>query len=281
MNNPSKEDIQELILNKAKLFMKELYLEIFSKFLYEYSENISDFPPKAPLLNITCPTKDNICTSYWQILTKLIFFVKEKNQYKLNPLSFRYIQYISYQKYKKLNIISISKHININTLISVYIDLCKSQIELNKETKRKIELQKEKLRQLRRRSSALVMNEIKILKKSQSLTNKKRIEIHKSQNTQQIVYSQSLAKLFIGETDKNSIQERHSNNMVIKRFQKLNLNSKKETNNIILEKIYSRILNENKQLYIEDNKKKVLRRFQNHYNIMNKYKKSLELNKKY
>ena len=71
MNMPN-DVIQEIIINKIKLFTKDNYFKYFSNILVELSHNILAFQKKSSLsITISSNTKDKH-RSWWLLIAKLI-----------------------------------------------------------------------------------------------------------------------------------------------------------------------------------------------------------------
>ena len=143
MNIPN-DVLQEIILNKIKLFTKENYFKYFSNILLELSHNILAFQKKSSLsVSITFNPKEKIHNSWWQLITKLIFPIKDsyyeqneeesENEPELNPLCFEYLKNLCHKKMKHLTSLSLTEQVPLKRIIPLYLNLCEKQIKINKE----------------------------------------------------------------------------------------------------------------------------------------------------
>ena len=142
MNNIPKEVIQEIILNKMKLFTKETYFRAFSNILIEQSQNILAFQKKSSLsMPISSNSNEKTNKSWWKLIAKSIFQNKESDNFKdedeyeydLNPLYFEYLKCLCHKKMKNLSLLSLTEQIPQKRIIPLYLNLCEKQIKLNKE----------------------------------------------------------------------------------------------------------------------------------------------------
>ena len=88
-----------------------------------------------------------------------------------------------------------------------------------------------------------------------------------------ILYSSSLARLFIGETDKESIREKYLTNFEIKKEKKLNKNKDKNLSSIFLKVFLSRLEQnkKNKLPLIEKGVENILIKFKKNQEIIDKF----------
>ena len=102
MNNIPNDVLEEIILNKVKLFTKESYYRQFQSILLELYKNIFAFKKKDSLsTSMMSKIKERNNSSLWHIISILIFPLKSQikedediylNEYNLDPLSFQYLK---------------------------------------------------------------------------------------------------------------------------------------------------------------------------------------------
>ena len=276
MNNISDDVIEEIILNKVKLFTKEAYYRYFRSILLELYKNISAFKRKESLAkSITLKLKEkNNNNSLWYIITMFIFPFKtqlsEELYYEpysnLNPLCFQYLKNLCYLKIKKLTNLSFVEQIAMDRVLPIYIELCEKKIKANKERKRGTLMNKKLIfNQINkeRRASLLIQRPNSIL--SRKKLNLKKITGKGGPSIQKLEYSNSFTRLFIGETDEASIRERYLSNMMVKRQKQLHLlNSNGEISFMYLKKMYKKLFkNEVKKGVMDYDMINLLNQFEN------------------
>jgi len=259
MNNIPNDVLQEIILNKVKLFTKENYFGYFSSIIIKLSHNITAFQKKVSLsISITSLQKEKIHTSWWQLITRLIFplnkslLYKEENEneieneneyeYDLNPLCFEYLKNYCHKKYKQLSSLSQTERIPLTRILPMYLNLCEKQIKKAREKENGIyHLPKESLAKLKKNSF--------LINKQPSFVNRTQIKFSTKKNggknmpsVQQLEYCNSFTRLFIGDTDENSIMERYLSNMVVKKHRQLHLlNSYMDIPSMYLKRMYYKL----------------------------------------
>ena len=99
MKKIQKDEIEEIILCRIKLFAKENYYRHFRNILMELSNNIFVFRKKDLLSRpISSKLKERNNSSLWMLIYKLIFPIKseddiaEENELNLNYLCFQYLK---------------------------------------------------------------------------------------------------------------------------------------------------------------------------------------------
>ena len=254
MSINSEEELIEKIIKEVKLFLKENYFKCFQSMLIELSNNILVYQKKKSLYSkLTSFHSNNYSfSSLWSIIFLLIFPQKEKNyinEFNINPICYEYIKSLSYKKIKLLSIISINEKIPLKILVKFYIKLCEQHIE---------EIKNKKIKQISQNSTKFCRKYTPVTpitrqsnyfynSNNQNKLNrliKKPIEksIQYGQQIQQLEYSNSFTRLFIGETDEDSIRERYLSNMVVKKQNQMHLyNSYVELSSVYIKRLYNKI----------------------------------------
>jgi len=258
MNNIPNDVLQEIILNKVKLFTKENYFGYFSSIIIKLSHNITAFQKKLSLsISISSLQKEKIHTSWWQLITRLIFplnksllyndenenEIENENEYEpdLNPLCFEYLKSYCHKKMKQLTSLSQTERIPLKRILPMYLNLCEKQIKKEREKESGIyHLSKESLAKLKKNSF--------LLNKQPSFVNRTQIKFSQKNggknmpSVQQLEYCNSFTRLFIGDTDENSIMERYLSNMVVKKHRQLHLlNSYMDMPSMYLKRMYYKL----------------------------------------
>ena len=256
MNNIPNDIVQEIILNKIKLFTKENYFRYFSNILLELSHNILAFQKKSSLsMSISSYPKEKIHNSWWQLITKLIFPIKDsyyeqnedesENESDLNPLCFEYLKNLCHKKMKHLTSLSLTEQIPLKRIIPLYLNLCEKQIKINKEKQLGIYRRHDKdnnYTKLTKKSTNIFNKQNSFLNRTQIKINQKKIGGKNLPSIQQLDYSNSFTRLFIGETDEDSIRERYLSNMVVKKHKQLHLlNSYMDLSSMYLKRMYYKL----------------------------------------
>lgn len=252
MNNIPNDVIQEIIINKMKLFTKENYFRAFSYILVELSRNILAFQKKSSL-SISISSKEKSNKSWWQIIAKLILPSKDlyyeqsenenENELDLNPLCFEYLKNLCHKKMKNLTILSLTERIPLKKLIPLYLNLCERQIKINKEKNLGIyELCDKENNFIKLKKTTSLVN------RQNSFINRTQIKIQKKgggknmPSIQQLDYNNSFTRLFIGETDEDAIRERYLSNMVVKKHKQLHLlNPYVDLSSMYLKRMYYKL----------------------------------------
>ena len=255
MNIPN-DVLQEIILNKIKLFTKENYFKYFSNILLELSHNILAFQKKSSLsVSITFNPKEKIHKSWWQLIAKLIFPIKDsyyeqnddesENEPELNPLCFEYLKNLCHKKMKHLTSLSLTEQVPLKRIIPLYLNLCEKQIKINKEKQLGIYQHYDKensYSKLIKKTANLFNKQNSFLNRTQIKINQKKIGGKNLPSIQQLDYSNSFTRLFIGETDEDSIRERYLSNMVVKKHKQLHLlNSYMDLSSMYLKRMYYKL----------------------------------------
>ena len=258
MNIPN-EVLQEIILNKIKLFTKENYFRYFSNILIELSHNILAFQKKTSLsvpISNSIP-KDKIHQSWWQMITRLIFPIKDSNsnsiqndddydnESDLNPLCFEYLKNLCHKKMKNLSSLSSTEQIPLGRIIPLYLNLCERQIKINKEKQLGIYRVYDKennFTKLTKKASTIFNKQNSFLNRTQIKISPKKVGGKNLPSIQQLDYNNSFTRLFIGETDEDSIRERYLSNMVFKKHKQLHLlNNYMDLSSMYLKRMYYKL----------------------------------------
>ena len=248
--------IQEIIINKIKLFTKENYFKYFSNILVELSHNILAFQKKSALsITISSNTKDKN-RSWWHIIAKLILPLKDKyfeqnedeyeNESDLNPLCFEYLKNLCHKTMKHLTSLSLTEQIPLKRVIPLYLNLCEKQIKLNKEKQfgiyRRYDKENNYTKIIKKAAPILFNKQNSFLNRTQIKINPKKVGGKNMPSIQQLDYSNSFTRLFIGETDEDSIRERYLSNMVVKKHKQLHLlNSYMDLSSMYLKRMYYKL----------------------------------------
>ena len=291
MNNIPNDVLQEIILNKVKLFTKENYFGYFSSILIKLSHNIKAFQKKVSLsISINSLQKEKIHTSWWQLITRLIFplnksllykdenEIENENEYEsdLNPLCFEYLKNYCHKKMKQLSSLSQTERIPLTRILPMYLNLCEKQIKKTREKENGIyHLSKESLLKLKKNSF--------IINKQPPFVNRTQIKFSTKKNggknlpsVQQLEYCNSFTRLFIGDTDENSIMERYLSNMVVKKHRQLHLlNSYMDLPSMYLKRMYYKLFKKEGGKGIMDKDMiKVINQFENDHKKIENFQRS-------
>jgi len=277
---------REIIKKNIKLFSKKNYFLCFSKLLTEASLNL--FNKNYRLLTNSLEdiesfylkrNKKTKRESLWNIIMINILFIKEKNEeyYNIDFLSYKYLLRLSTIKIKQLLSISIKFKLDLSFCVKIYLELCEEKINSIKNTFSKIlSIKNRKSSNHIKRFSTygrmpLFRNTSQKEDTKKGVKNEKdikpiksinKIVSKKSNNLNNFLYCNSFTRLFIGDTDEESVKQRHLSNIVVKNEQRLNLHgSYIALSGRYLKQLYHKIVKQNqmqdsngKQL-INNNKK--------------------------
>ena len=287
MNNIPDDVLEEIILNKVKLFTTEAYYRYFRNILLELYKNIGAFKKKESLdKSITLKLKEkNNNKSLWYIITILIFpfhpQISEESYYEpysnLNPLCFQYLKNLCYSKMKKLTNLSVVEQVPMERVLPIYIELCEKKIIANRERKRGI-LIKKKVNYIQinkdKRASILIPRPNSILPRQK--LNLKKNTGKNGPSIQPLEYSNSFTRLFIGETDEESVKERYLSNLIVKRQKQLHLlNSYDEISFMYLKKMYIKLFkNKSKKVAMDYDMINLMNQFENDHKKIDNFHRS-------
>jgi hypothetical protein len=123
--------------------------------------------------------------------------------------------------------------------------LCEKQIKLNKEKQLGIYHNYDKdnnLTKLTKKSIGLFNKQNSFLNRTQIKINQKKVGGKNMPSIQQLDYSNSFTRLFIGETDEDAIREKYLSNMVVKKHKQLHLlNSYTDLSSMYLKRMYYKL----------------------------------------
>ena len=248
--------IQEIIINKIKLFTKENYYKYFSNILIELSHNILAFQKKSSLSITISSNKKDKNQSSWLIIAKLILPLKEQyfeqnedeyeNESDLNPLCFKYLKNLCHKTMKNLTSLSLTEQIPLKRIIPLYLNLCEKQIKINKEKQfgilRRYDKENNYTKIIKKAAPILFSKQNSFLNRTQIKINPKKVGGKNMPSIQQLDYCNSFTRLFIGETDEDSIRERYLSNMVVKKHKQLHLlNSYMDLSSMYLKRMYYKL----------------------------------------
>lgn len=285
MKKSQNEALEELILYKVKLFTKENYFRYFKYILLELTKNSDAFRKKKTLSNslssILVERNNNL--SNWMLIYKLIFQLKKEihseKEINLNPLCFQYLKALCFIKMKNLTNISNDEIIPLNQVIYVYLNLCEKQIKINKEEEQG-NFMKYKIyfRQKDNRKS-IIRNKNNILNKTQIKLNRRKLGAKKGPISKPLNYNNSFTRLFIGETDKDSIRERYLSNMAVKKQKQLHLsNAYGDFSIIYLKNMYKKLFEKKVKLKCDNDMIKIVKQFENDYKVIDNFQRSEFIN---
>ena len=225
------------------------------------------------------------------------YIIKNLKSYEIDKFQFYYLKKICINKLKKLNFLSFKLKIPLINIIRIYSDLCIKEIKKNRnihlfnlegnellfnKNKKFNSFSKKYYFHLGNKQKNVKMNTLlfnSIFKNEipTSRENKKRKDsvitniISKNNNTidlfgrrnnsasQRLLYCNSFTRLFIGETDKDSIIERHLSNILVLKPNDLKINgSYIDLSERYLLKIFSNLNQKNKKLLIDESLKETL-----------------------
>ena len=165
---------------------------------------------------------------------------------------------------KKLTNLAMVERVSLERVIPIYLNLCEKQIKSNKERKKRtLRLKGNYLQINSNRKSSLLM-----LRQDSGL-NRPKINLKKinknGPSIPPLEYSNSFTRLFIGETDEESIRERYLSNMIVKKQKQLHLlNSYGELSVMYLKKMYKKLFkNEEGKGTMDNDMIKIMKQFEN------------------
>ena len=285
MKKSQNEALEELILYKVKLFTKENYFRYFKYILLELTKNSDAFRKKKTLSNslssILIERNNNL--SNWMLIYKLIFQLKKEihseKEINLNPLCFQYLKALCFIKMKNLTNISNDEIIPLNQVIYVYLNLCEKQIKINKEEEQGNFMKYEIYFRQKDNRKSIIRNKNNILNKTQIKLNRRKLGAKKGPISKPLNYNNSFTRLFIGETDKDSIRERYLSNMAVKKQKQLHLsNAFGELSLIYLKNMYKKLFENKVRLNCDKDMIKVVKQFENDYRLIDNFQRSEILN---
>ena len=145
-------------------------------------------------------------------------------------------------KIKKLSKLSNEVHISLEKAVTMYLELCEKRIKVNRALKIKKRVSMVKAyRQLN--VKPIKFSKILLLgNDDKTKLMPKKIISKFNTNTKSLDYNNSYTRLFIGDTDEQSIRERYLSNMVVKKQKELHLlNSIEDFSLVYLKQMYKKL----------------------------------------
>ena len=276
------EIIEEIILGKIKLFTKENYFNSFSNILLQLSKNIFAFRKKESLsLSLSAKLREKNFSSNWNLIFLLIFHTKkdsEQIQLNLDPFCFLYLKNICYIKMKILLNLSNEIQIPIERIISLYLNLCQRKINYDRLRKKQRTNLIKTYRQITSKPSKF--SKLFLLGNDEKLKLKpKKILSKFISNVKPLDYNNSYTRLFIGETDEQSIRERYLSNMVVKKQKELHLlNSIEEFSFVYLKKMYKKLFKSQERNSMDNDMIHIIKQFEDDHKKLDNLKRN-DINK--
>ena len=289
MNNIPIDVLEEIILNKVKLFTKEAYFHQFRSILLELYNNKFAFKKKTSLcLSLMSKIKERKNASLWHIISLIIFPPKSQlkeesmyeTEYNLHPLCFQYLKNLCYVKKKKLTNLSVIEDVSLERVVSTYINLCEKRIREKKERRKgTLKLKGNYLQMNNKRKASLLMpRQNSVISRPQLKLNIKKLINKNGPSIQPLDYANSFTRLFIGETDEQSVRERYLFNMIVKKQKQLHLlNSYNELSVVYLKKMYKKLFKNEGQKGVMDNDMiTIIKQFENDHKKIDNFQRVSE-----
>ena len=278
------EALEEVILYRVKLFSKENYFRYFRYILLELSNNIYAFREKKTLSNsLSSKLIEGNNLSIWMLIYKLMFQIKNEitteNEMNLNPLCFQYLKTLCLKRMKKLVAISNAEVLPLDQVIFVYLNLCEKQIKINKDKGNYFKYKTE-YRSKDRKSIIAFNQENNLLNNNQQMKiNHRKLGAKNGPISKPLSYNNSYTRLFIGETDKESIRERYLSNMAVKKQKQLHLsNAYGDFSIIYLKNMYKKLFEKKVKLKCDNDMIKIVKQFENDYKVIDNFQRSEFIN---
>ena len=273
------EFIEEIILGKIKLFTKENYFNTFSNILSKLSLDLYAFKKKESLyLSLSYKLRERNFHSNWTFIFLLIFHTKKdqiQTRLNLEPFSFHYLMNLCHLKIKKLSKLSNEVQIPLEKAVSIYLELCEKRIKTNRAEKIK---KKASLIKTYRELNGKPIKFSKLLlleNDDKAKLMPKKIITKFNSNSKTLDYNNSYARLFIGETDEQSIRERYLSNMVVKKQKELHLlNSIEEFSFVYLKKMYKKLFKNEERNSMDNDMIKIMKQFEEDHKKLDNLKRT-------
>jgi hypothetical protein len=234
--------------------------------------------------------------------------------YEIDKLQLMYLKSVCLKKLKKLNFLSFKLKVSLINIVEIYCDLCFKEITNNRN--KELEKKNEKELLFNRQNGINIINKKfhlmpfgnkkkqkinktllnNLLKSEISPLNKNKKQgddvithiISKQSNvidlfgkksnsvSQKILYCNSFTRLFIGETDKESILQRHLSNILVLKQNNLNINgSYVDLSRKYLKTIFTKIYKKNsRKLMLDDVLKNTLEKYKVNQKYLDEYNKN-------
>ena len=263
------------IKKNVKLYTKEKYFPFFSKILKE--DTIYMFNRSNTFLTKSLNEKESQNKkmkkihekSLWYIIMINIFYMKVNNnsEHNVDLLLYKYLLKLCYIKMKKLLSISVKYKENLDTCINIYLELCQESIDAEKnkdiiQNKQPQKTDQNIIKRLPSMGKTLIRKDtfhrgeikkyIKVKRDIKSAKNTNRINlknINKKMNLniykQKYLYSNSFTRLFIGDTDEDSVKQRYLSNIIVKNKKRINLHgSYIDLSKSYVKQLYNKIISQ-------------------------------------
>lgn len=245
------------------------------------------------------------------------YAINNINSYKIDKLQFFYLTNLCKTKIKKLYFLSVKLNIPLFNIIQIYCNICIKEIIDNKKKyididnknefellfnrlngaknfRRKISISRKSIRINNLLLTNLIKNNISKVKNK----NKQTIDteaflnkLHesnsfdifkkkKNSSKQKISYNNSFTRLFIGETDNESIAKRHISNFLIFKQSQLNGSaSTKDLSGAYLKNLFNEIYKRNDREFITDKElKNILQKYEENQKFLDLFRKKYGAN---
>jgi hypothetical protein len=277
------EFIEEIILGKIKLFTKENYFNTFSNILSKLSLDLYAFKKKESLyLSLSYKLRERNFHSNWIFIFLLIFHTKKdqiQTRLNLEQFSFHYLMNLCHLKIKKLSKLSNELQIPLEKAVSIYLELCEKRIKTNRAEKIK---KKASLIKTYRELNGKPIKFSKLLlleNDDKAKLMPKKIITKFNSNSKTLDYNNSYTRLFIGETDEQSIRERYLSNMVVKKQKELHLlNSIEEFSFVYLKKMYKKLFKSQERNSMDNDMIQIIKQFEDDHKKLDNLKRN-DINK--
>ena len=197
----------------------------------------------------------------------------------LNPLCFQYLKTLCLKRMKKLVAISNAEVLPLDQVIFVYLNLCEKQIKINKDKGNYFKYKTE-YRSKDRKSIIAYNQENNLLNNNQQMKiNHRKLGAKNGPISKPLSYNNSYTRLFIGETDKESIRERYLSNMAVKKQKQLHLsNAYGDFSIIYLKNMYKKLFEKKVKLKCDNDMIKIVKQFENDYKVIDNFQRSEFIN---
>ena len=182
-------------------------------------------------------------------------------------------RYKTNERSSNKNVLNLNEDCKIKKIPILKLNVEKRKVQLNESFKKTISKNQSKLEEeneTQKNNSNSACDDMLFEQLQKSI--KKLTTKNKNINSK-ILYSSSLARLFIGETDKESIREKYLTNFEIKKEKKLKKNKDKNLSSIFLKVFLSRLEQnkKNKLPLIEKGVENILIKFKKNQEIIDKF----------
>ena len=299
---------EKYIEQKVKLFTNRRYFQYFSNMLLDISKNASSYIKCRSLSKKIDGINESIITpSKWYIVFQIIFnkinynpknlpILNKSLTPKVNYLVYCYLKKLCKKKLKILLPLAYKENTSFSNIIHLYLDLCEQKIFPEKFLqKKKLYITKNTIENIKHSKFSKTLgtsNNNQYFDSPKMNIN----DVHKKYGIgkKKLSYNNSLSRLFIGDTDENTVRLKYLSNISVKKEQKLNIkkdcyvknilsdvyNSGRAYNGIIVDQDMVKVLDKfnQEQKFMDDykkkeksvksnSKKKILKNFRNKFKI--------------